>query len=71
MKCIGAIVNVCAICDVVYYVDAFLTLLCAKLIGKRKEICQEIFPEDIYNKNMLYNTNKLIINCICEGFWYH
>ena len=28
VKCIGAIVNVCAICDVVYYVDAFLTLLC-------------------------------------------
>ena len=27
MKCIGAIVNVCAICDVVYYVDAFLALL--------------------------------------------
>ena len=26
MKCIRAIVNVCAICDVVYYVDTFLTL---------------------------------------------
>ena len=54
MKCIGAIVNVCAICDVVYYVDVFLTLLCentkvsnyytieiAKLISKREEICKK------------------------------
>ena len=61
MKCIGAIVNICAICDVVYYVDTFLMLLCAKLISKRKEICQEIFPGDIYNKNALYNTHKVII----------
>ena len=71
MNCIGAIVNVNAICDVVYYIDTFLTLLCAKLIGKREEICQEIFLGDIYNQNVLYNTHKLIINILCEEFWYH
>ena len=68
MKCSGAIVNVC---DVVYYVDALLTLLCAKLIGKREEICQEIFPGDIYNKNAFYNTHKLINSCLREEFWHH
>ena len=39
VKCIGAIVNVCAICDVVYYDETFLTL------------CENTKVSNYYNRN--------------------
>ena len=38
VKCIGAIVNVCAICDVVYYVYAF-------------RLCENTKVSNYYNRN--------------------